>query len=374
MPGGSAAPTVAPGQQNVGTPPTAPMAPFTRASIEHSEPAGVRSSFALIATPQDVGPSNIVAYGFLAYLGISVSATGGTGSAALYKADAPFSAIAQLVLQDINGTPLVQLSGYELFIAANCFGGYDFDAWPQQGASYVAPTTAGNFAFQLRVPIQLRQRDALGCLPNMNAASSYQLKYTVAQLSDIYSTNPTGIPNIAVNVELYAWALPGPQNAQGQPNAQVPPALGTTQYWTRQSGIAIAAGYNTITLSRVGNLIRNLIFIGRDSSGVRTDASLLDSFQFLWDARIINDETLAFRREAMYRRFGLPPTATALTGVMCLDYTHSFTGHPGDGDLPDLWLPTASSSRLNYQGTAAGAGTLTVVTNDVIPQGDIFGG
>lgn len=374
MAGGSAAPTVAPGQSNGTAPAAAAMVPFTRASIEHSEPAGVRSSFAFLATPQDVGPSNVVAYGFLEYLTINVVATGGTGSAALYKADAPYSAIAQLVLQDINGTPLVQLSGYELFIAANCFGGYDFDAYAQQGPNYVAPSTAGNFSFMLRVPIQLRQRDALGCLPNMNAASSYQLKYTVAQQSDVYSTLPTGTANIAVSVELHAWALPGPQSAQGAPNAQVPPALGTTQYWTRQSGIAVAAGYNTITLSRVGNLIRNLVFIGRDSSGVRTDASLLDSFQFLWDARIVNDETLAMRREQMYRRFGLPPAATALTGVMVLDYTHSFTGHPGDGDLPDLWLPTASSSRLNYQGTAAGAGTLTIVTNDVIPQGDIFGG
>ena len=50
---------------------------------------------------------------------------------------------------------------------------------------------------------------------------------------------------------------------------------------------------------------------------------------------------------------------------------HEFDGTLGRENR-DLWLPTLGSSRLEWQFTAANAGTLTVYTNDVAIAGPVF--
>lgn len=348
-----------------------PMAAFTRASIEHDETSGVRGQGTISASAQQFGPGALASYGYLSAVMVLVTLSGGVaGNATVaYQPDAPWSVLQEVVLQDVNGTPIVQLTGYELYLA-NLFGGYQFQGNPASWTPYSAPSSAGNMQFMLQIPVQIRQRDALGCLPNMNAASAYQLKFTVAPSTDIYSTPPDTLPTFAVESWIEAWAKPQDINATGQPNAIQPPALGTTQFWTRQAGIATSIGQNQFLLTRVGNLARTIILIGRTSAGVRSDSVLLSSYQLNWDANMILDETTLLRRTKLSQRFG--GTTTVPTGVSCVDLTHSFDGHPGGGDLADLWYPTASSSRIEFKGTAAAAGSTTILMNDVIPGGDVW--
>src|SRR5690606_18232508 len=147
----------------------------------------------------------------------------------------------------------------------------------------------------------------------------------------------------------------------GVPNALRPPADGTTQYWTRQSGISVAVGQNTSQIRRVGNLIRTLIVVARNVSAARADNVFYDTVQLQWDGRIVLNEPQVLRKHYTRQRFG----HTAPTGVFVYDFTHDFTGLSGTGELRDLYLQTASSSRLEFAGNAAAAGTLTFLVNDV---------
>lgn len=359
--------TAAPQSPSVG----APMAinPFTRSSIEHVEPAAFDRTNQLTASSVVLGPDSLPSYGYLraVYLLVSTAAGGGAG-ASTYQPDAPFSALDEVVLQDINGTPLVQVSGYELYLI-NAFGGYNFSDDPTLMPEYSLVTTGGSFTFSLRIPVEIIARLGLGALENMNAASAYQLRITQAATTSIWSSNPaTTIPTMRVRVWVECWAPPGDRDASGTPNAIRPPADGTTQYWTRQSGITVAVGQNTAQVRRVGNLIRNLIVVSRTGAGVRADNVFVEPIQLTWDGRIIVAEPQVLRKRYTRQRFGIP----APTGVFIYDFTHDFTGHCGDGEMRDIYLKTASSSRLEFSGVSAAAGSLSILVNDVIPGADLY--
>src|SRR5690606_27379986 len=85
---------------------------------------------------------------------------------------------------------------------------------------------------------------------------------------DVYSTAPSSLPDVRVRVFLEAWDQPEASMA-GATNQTTPPAMNTTQFWSSQV-YNVNAGEQTIRLTRVGNYIRNLIFIYRDDSSPAT--------------------------------------------------------------------------------------------------------
>jgi hypothetical protein len=99
------------------------------------------------------------------------------------------------------------------------------------------------------------------------------------------------LPTIRWRAFLDAWAQPPQQGIGGGTNATAPPALGTTQFWTEtQSGVA--AGANRMRLPRVGNLIRNLIFVARGSAdGLRAtgETAWPQDFQVEWDSHVVTN-------------------------------------------------------------------------------------
>jgi hypothetical protein len=148
-----------------------------------------------------------------------------------------------------------------------------------------------------------------------------------------------------------------------------PPALGTTQLWSKNIP-PVTLGANTVQFKRVGNLIRTLVLVHRDGSGVRSDANLPDPLQLFMDGRLIFNEGLAIRRNYMRERYGVP-AASIDAGVVVIDFAHDFDGRMG-GELRDNWLQTAQSTRLELQGSFAAAGALTILTNDVAPVGNVY--
>src|SRR5437868_3449745 len=118
--------------------PVLPIVPFVRASFEHIEPANVDRSNAIGASSVLLGPDDVPAYGYLRHLLVYVQATGGTGAAAVAKEDAPWSAIQELTLHDVNGAPIVgPISGYDLFLI-NKYGGYAGFGDPATSPAYSA--------------------------------------------------------------------------------------------------------------------------------------------------------------------------------------------------------------------------------------------
>lgn len=346
-----------------------PLIPFVRASFEHTEPANIDETRTPGATSQLIGPVDVPSYGYLRSLLILVEATGGAGAAAVAQADAPFSALAEVALHDVGGAPIFgPYSGWQTYLT-NKWGGYAAFDNPSLHPSFSAVAATGNFSFMVRVPVEIGNRDALGALPNMNASSTYKLRLSLANLSAIYSTNPTTIPSVRIRVWAECWAPPSVSNDLGAPQAVQPPALGTTQLWSVTTP-TVSAGQQQIRLPRVGNLIRNLVLVHRNASGVRLDANLPDPIQLYMDGRLITNEGRAVRRGYMWERYGVA-AASIDAGVLVFDFTHDFDGRAG-GELRDQWLQTATSTRLELHGSFAAAGTLEVLTNDVAPVGNVY--
>lgn len=359
-----------------------PTVPFIRASAEHREPAGIDVSKAMTAADQDLGVFDIPAYGYVRSVVLLVQATGGAGTAVTAAEDGPFNALKNIALTEPNGAVIAQFnSGYDLAIGANKFGGYRSPEGADPRASIVfSPIAAatGNFTFLVRIPVEILLRDGLGSLPNQNAAATFKLRLTLAASTAVYGTVPTTLPTVRVRAFLEAWDQPEAVTA-GQSNQVTPPAMNTTQFWSAQT-FNVLAGQNTIRLTRVGNYIRNLVFILRRTatSRVNGEADWADPLTLYLDTRPLDIiENNNFRHQ-MYERTGFGGAGAAQdaakgleNGVRVYDFCHEFDGVLGRENR-DLWLPTLGSTRLEIQGVFGNAGSLTVLTNDVAVAGSVF--
>jgi len=370
-----------------------PIVPFIRASMEHREPCGIDVTRQLVTSgAQDLGVFDIPAYGYIRSIVIVVTATGGTGGSPAVYEDTPFSLLQNIALTEPNGAVIAQFnSGYELYLA-NKWGGY---AHPLGADARMSPTTSidasGNCTFALRIPIELSGRDGLGSLPNQNAAATFKLRLSLASgagaaTGPYYTTAPTTQPTARVQVYLEAWDQPEVAVA-GMTNQVTPPAMNTTQFWSAQI-YNVGAGMQTVRLTRVGNYIRNLIFIHRRAAGTRVNGQTdwPDPMSLFLDARAVDTASKLLLQEQMFRRsgFGARAQYSAVTvaetkdaagsldsGVFVYDMTHEFDQSIGQENR-DLWLPTLGSTRLELQGSFANAGVLTVLTNDVAIAGPVF--
>ena len=365
----------------------APIAvvPFIRASQEHRE-AAVDVSRQATLSDQDMGAFPIPAYGYLRSLIILVQATGGVYSVAgTVAADSPFSAIKNITLSEPNGAVIYQAnSGYDAMLIMK-YGGYRYCQDPRISPAFVASSTAGNFAFLLRVPLEINLRDSLGSLPNQNAAATFILRMTLAGSASVVTGGTiTTQPTVRVRVWNEEWDQPELAGEAGQ-NQTTPPAMNTTQYWSVQQ-YPLSAGTINVRLTRMGNYIRNLIFMYRDASGVRVSqiaANWPNPATLYWDTRPQDVLEINNWMQQVYERYSYStwsPGGTAIpfdaaggldTGIMPYDFAHEFNGQVGRENR-DLWLPTLGSTRLELGGTWGTAGTLYVLTNDVSVAGDVF--
>lgn len=359
------------------TPPQAPAvmpSPFVHGAHEHNEPF-IDVTTQLDANAHALGPFNVPAYGYFDAVVLLVEATGGVNGAATVAtvADAPWTVLQQIQLVDVNGAPLYGpvIDAYRLYLT-NKYGAYQWANDPVLSPSFSAVSVGaqgtGNFSFLLRIPVRIVGRDALGALPNQNAASTYKPSFTIAPSTSIYSTPPdTTLPAVRVRGWLEAWSQPLPTTTTGGPQATTPPALGTTQYWSYIAGTPS----NPYQLTRVGALIREWIVITRDTNGARVDG-LPDPVQIQWDSRILLNEGVLLRRQYMYDRFGYGGGQSAQdVGVYVYDFIHDLTGRAG-AELRELYLPTTIATRMEIAGVWRNATTnVEVLTNDVAPTADI---
>lgn len=378
--------------------------PFSRAAQRHTEQGNIVSNIAINVTSPGTFNFEIPSYGYLQAVYLTFAVTGGTGSAAVYHEDAPWSIFGNIYLNDVNGTPILgPFDGYSAHLAAR-FGGFrplphnppfvaaDSATSPvafgqafQYGTATPAATgntpiyfanSAGNWNAIL--PIWLAfSKGGLGSLPNADASSRYQLQVTLntgnaGANGPVFTTAPTGYGTLTLAVEALCTAQPLAADIYGTQQSTEPPAAGTIAYWTRQT-FSNLAGAQTIQLSRVGNYIRNHILIFRDSANnnPRAFAELNDMppvVQFDWDAlpRYIEFVGTTRLRHFQSTGWGLPPGVLAYENVSDPD---GFLGYENG----DYWMPTAGSSKLVLRFTPAGTVNLTVLTNDFVPtSGEIY--
>ncbi len=333
-----------------------PQLPFVAGAHEHTEQA-----FTQVVTPttsSQIFEFEIPSYGYLRHFWLQVVGAGGTGGTA--NADAPYNLLQDITLLDTNGAPIFgPLDGFAA-LQSNIWGGYAFQQDPRKGPWYVGTTP--NFAFSLRIPIEISHYDGTGALANQNSAAPYKLRFTVAPLSTVWSVNPAPVPAFTIIGMLEAWSLPNEVDGLGRPQAQVPPNHGTVQYWSSRTQ-TVSTGNNTIQCLRVGNLVRNIIFIARTAGGVRSNTVFPDTPALNWDARQLEFDSQLHRQQTMFEKLN---NSTLDTGVFVYTFAHSTLNRVGD-DRPTLWLPTVQATRLEVQGTLAAGGTVQIVTNDIAP-------
>jgi hypothetical protein len=352
------------------------VVPFIRGSGLHREIA-YDQVHTLTAVQQDIAPIEVPAYGYMRSLLIEVTGTAGAGTGATLVEDGPFNALLNLQLQQPNGFPFYQVSsGYSSYLIDK-YGGYRFrqDAKSRDGYTYTAGGgTAPNLSFKMRIPVELNIRDALGVLPNKNAAAPFKFKFSLNTLANVFGGSPT-TPSLRVRIILEAWDQP-PESLNGQGVQGVPPAMNTIQYWTEQP-INVNAGQFSPRLTRMGNYLRMIIPVLRRAGTSRAngDTDWPDPVTIMIDQRNQDAIYKSIWRNDVYEKWGYTGTADAAeardNGVYPYDWAHEFDGKVGHENR-DLWLPTLEATRFEFSGSWGNAGTMTVLTNDVAPQGNVF--
>ena len=370
--------------------------PF-RIGVQSKDEIDYDVTFTGTTSTQDLPVLNIPPAGFLRGLYVIVETiSGNTGTVAVaFKEDAPFNVLETVTLEDVNNQPIVgPISGHDLMLI-NKYGGYAAYSDPRgaAGPAYYAlsgvgttaasPGTAqgGAYSFVLRIPVELVQRDGLGSLPNKSGTSMFKLRLRANTTANVYATAPGSTWVTRVRVQQVNWWDPPESDLKGRPLAQNPPAVQTTQYWSKQS-YPVAAGQSRQQLQRVGFLIRNLVLILRDTGGTRSgsgDSAFPDPFTLQFEAIQLIVRTRILWLKLMAERYGVNRAEALAGGTALADtnirdnavyveaFTLDFALAPG-AETRMGYLPTSSASRLEAQGTlGTGAGTLTILTNDVAP-------
>ncbi len=365
--------------------PQLPPIPFIRGAVEHAEPF-FDSTFTLSASQQNLGPVDVATYGFLRAILVQVDivSTGNAATVTLTE-DAPWDAFAELAVQDVNGAPIFgPHAGYECYLHHK-YGGYRNQFDPKLAPSTVfsalttgAGATAGSGKFMFRINLERGARDGLGALANMNASAAYKVRGTINNLLGIFGVVPNGTVTMRVRLTAECYSQPLPENAANMRQATVPPANGTTGFSSRTLPPTVV-GANVLKHTRVGNFIRNLIYVNRRAGTSRANGeSDLASISLQWsvDSRLLTNYTAEQIRLRMAEEYEFV-TATFESaggpdnGVFCLPFCVEFDGKAGY-EMRDMWLPTTQATRLELQLSLANAGTLVIMTDDVSPAGNIF--
>lgn len=309
--------------------------------------------------------------GYLRSLEFYVSAVGGNWSAATAAADAPYNAIQNLFLRDPFGQPIIQCSGFSLYLvnlySGQC-GALGFGNNVASLPSFSAlSTTTGLFAFKVSIPLEL---DSSGycSLPSMNASSQPQIQVQLNPSGSVY-TAQTGstAPTLTMSLDEPYWMAP-----VDNPSA-APSDVGSSAQWSEvraAAGIATAA-YQRIQLPRVGTYIHSLILVLRDSTGARIEAFPSSDLTLWFDGVPVLMETLNERADKMYAQFGV----TRPTGVIVYTFRDSIQSFVSSGDTYDLLAPTTPATLLEVSGTwgtiSNAPATLTSIVGELFPLGGI---
>ena len=337
--------------------------PFIRATTRHQEPAfDVTNVIASASTA--LGPFDVPAHGFVRSIVLLITATGGALGGGTIAPDFPYNILNNIELTDTNGFPLqFPVGGYALYLE-NLFGGYRGFNDPAAAPSFASGVTDLNPTLVLRIPVEITPQDGFGSLSNQNQSAPFRVRLTLASESEIVTGGTPTFPSVRVRGYLEAYSPVAQQDMLGQGQEQAPPGHGATQFWSINTA-TVNSGQQQIRHPRVGNLLRNLIYVFRDVSGDRDATVEPDTFTITWDSRqmIVGNPNLV-HRDQMFNSYGFAPP----TGVLVIPFTDDQDGVAGY-ESRHLWLPTVQATRLELEGNFGAAGTVEILTNDIAVTG-----
>jgi hypothetical protein len=333
---------------------------------------------------QALNPYEFQVDGYLAGAIIRVTATTASNAATVaFNADGPFNVLQSITVEDIGGKQVLgPLDGWKLYVL-NRFGGFVYNSDAKANGVYTVTTgagaTGGSYRFTLRVPIQVRRRDALGALPNRNASATFKLKLTLNTIAQVYSTAPTNPASINVQIQQHGWATSDNRDYKGNGVSPTPNGVGSLLY-TDVETIQLSAGSFNQRMATFGGLMRVLIFELRDATGSRAQGEA--DFPSLFEIEI--DKVKCFSRSPitwehlMSEDWGTNATAESVTaantkpdGVFVLHWLDDFGLMPG-AENGFRYQPITPSTAVQLIGTIGGSGahTLSITKNYMSPVND----
>jgi hypothetical protein len=356
-----------------------PPRPFRVGTVAHEE-VNYDVTTNLTASTQDLTVLEVPPAGFLRGIMLLVEGTSATNAAtvALTDNNAPFSVIDSVSFEDTNSKPIVgPINGYDLYLI-NKYGGYSFQGDPKSSTIYNVDTGAGatiTFNFLLRIPVEIVARDTLGSLPNKSGTNKFKVRIRLAATATVYSTAPTNAVSVRVRAIQEDWWEPNMTDLRGRPLAQNPPAVQTTQFWTKGT-YQLGSGYQAQQIQQgLGYLMRNMVFVNYPTSSVArtstTDGNFPDPFDIQFESNNIAGRLRKVWRDKIARSYGYVAAVETAGGrdysVYPWWYNDDFGLQPG-GDSRRGYLPTADASRYEVRGTFGAATTLMVLANYIAPK------
>lgn len=235
---------------------------------------------------------------FLCGVVLDVTSAGGVLGAGVLSPDAPFTVISSVTFEDISGGPILYpISGYTAMIKQKYFHPWEGDPSKRPGFSNTV-----NPAFRLRISVELR--DTLAILSNTDARAQYRIRYTIAPSPQTFTTAPTTLPTLTVKGWIESRAQPDAADLLGHAISDTPPGMHASRFVMHEIPVLVA-GNNVIRHTLVGNEIRAIGWIIRNSLGARVD--LTDANAGPIDVRL--DNRRLFKRtptqiaEEMFRQY-----------------------------------------------------------------------
>ncbi len=345
-----------------------PVNPFFQGSWEYSEPM-----FTDTIQPGAAATDffhNITPGGFLRGITVSVTSTGGVIGGGSLAADFPWNLFQSISLESIDGTSLMYpMGGYAYMLVQKYFRPWDLD--PANDPAFVGTINA---AFRLR--LFLETYATLGVVPNTDARAQYRLRFTTDALANLVTGGSPTAPAFTINTYLETYAQPDRSDLFGRQNQQVPDGVALQRFNSHEIQTT-SSGASTYKSNRVGNAIRSVGLVFRNSSGVRTDLTSdpirlrVDNTQRLNEYRDRRD----YEMDVFYGSTGgeAGSFSSRPTGVYWYPFFLKFGTAPGNSLFNgQSWLLTSEATYLQWEVSgAAASGTLELITDDLAPVGPV---
>lgn len=389
-PAPSAGGNAASGGGGGGSAPQAPVSvvPFVRGSGKGKYKFYSKAGLTLTTATQDLGPIDIKAYDYMRSLLVTVTTTAAGGATGTAAADGPFNLFTNVGVLQPNGQTMYQVSSGMHAAYIQKYGQYRGYSDPREDPNFLVSGSQATFAF--RVPFELDLRDALGSLPNKDAAAPFSLNLTLNTLSNVFGSGQGTSPTFTVEAWLEAYDQP-PTSLNGMPVQTTPPNMNTLQRWTEQN-ITMSSGQFDARVRKLGNYVRALLPIMKNSSNARIltngwadpvqivlDEDVKDNIsQADWQRRIwevwgwggIQTGTAATLGTASGSAVAIDTPGGADTGVWPIQY---FMDGRDITENVNFYLPTIESEDYLLRGSWGSAvSKLVTLICEVLPQGDIF--
>jgi len=257
-------------------------------------------------------PIPLPATGFVRKISLLFTASVTSASAgAVVAGDGPWNLVTNITLSDATGQPIYQpISGYNLYLVnkylttglenGDTTGPYGN---PQLGPEFAFASTAttGTAVFRLDLDLEQDFNSGYGCIPNLDANASLQLKIDVAQSTVAFSGTTTSAATVSVRVTQHYWAPVG-STTGGVPNSTAPIGFGDFIETRYENQNATASAENTVAVTNRGGLIKGIIAISR-AAGTRTAFTAGSNVGVVYDNNAVDEGVLLSEHQDQLRRW-----------------------------------------------------------------------